>query len=67
MLLSVFADIVAATAFPERLCVYHAGTVRTTFLASLKLSTIFIFVFFGFVVTPAYFKKEGLSVTITYG
>ncbi|KAI1762311.1 hypothetical protein GGR53DRAFT_422561 [Hypoxylon sp. FL1150] len=50
--------------FPERLCVYHAGTGRITFLACLKISTLFIFVFFGFVVTPAYFDKEGLSPTV---
>ncbi|KAI0011944.1 hypothetical protein F4779DRAFT_144908 [Xylariaceae sp. FL0662B] len=51
-------------AYPERLCVYHAGTGRGTFLACLKLSTLFIFVFFGFVVTPAYYKKEGFSPTV---
>ncbi|KAI1334103.1 hypothetical protein F5Y15DRAFT_313405 [Xylariaceae sp. FL0016] len=51
-------------AYPERLCVYHAGTGRVTFLACLKLSTLFIFVFFGFVVTPAYYQKEGLSLTV---
>ncbi|KAI1378822.1 hypothetical protein F4677DRAFT_380866 [Hypoxylon crocopeplum] len=50
--------------FPEKLCIYHAGTGRVTFLACLKLSTLFIFVFFGFVVTPAYFDKEGLSPTV---
>ncbi|KAI1774569.1 hypothetical protein F4818DRAFT_418278 [Hypoxylon cercidicola] len=51
-------------AYPERLCVYHAGTSRITFLACLKISTLFIFVFFGFVVTPSYFDKEGLSPTV---
>ncbi|KAI6083543.1 hypothetical protein F4821DRAFT_262793 [Hypoxylon rubiginosum] len=51
-------------AFPERICVYHAGTGRITFLACLKISTLFIFVFFGFVVTPAYYEKEGLSPTV---
>ncbi|KAI1262807.1 hypothetical protein F5Y18DRAFT_144638 [Xylariaceae sp. FL1019] len=51
-------------AYGQRICVYHAGTGRTTFLACLKLSTVFIFAFFGFVVTPAYYEKEGLSVTV---
>ncbi|CAJ2500212.1 Uu.00g030650.m01.CDS01 [Anthostomella pinea] len=51
-------------AYPERLCVYHAGTGRVTFLACLKLSTLFIFAFFGFVVTPSYFEREGLSTTV---
>ncbi|KAH8158279.1 hypothetical protein CIB48_g9966 [Xylaria polymorpha] len=50
--------------FHPKLCVYHAGTGRITFLACLKLSTLFIFAFFGFVVTPAYYKKEGLSPTV---
>ncbi|KAI8624109.1 hypothetical protein F5Y19DRAFT_339237 [Xylariaceae sp. FL1651] len=50
--------------YPERLCVYHAGTGKITFLACLKLSTLFIFAFFGFVVTPAYFNKEGPSPTV---
>ncbi|KAI0837642.1 hypothetical protein F5Y06DRAFT_70900 [Hypoxylon sp. FL0890] len=50
--------------YPENLCVYHAGTGRITFLACLKISTLFIFVFFGFVVTPAYYNMEGLSPTV---
>lgn len=49
--------------FPARLCVYHAGTPRVTFLACLKLSTLFIFAFFGFVVTPAFYEQEGLGAT----
>ncbi|KAI8959820.1 hypothetical protein F5Y11DRAFT_288462 [Daldinia sp. FL1419] len=51
-------------AYPENLCVYHAGTGRITFLACLKISTLFIFVFFGFVVTPSYLDREGLSPTV---
>ncbi|KAI3324834.1 hypothetical protein HD806DRAFT_493756 [Xylariaceae sp. AK1471] len=50
--------------YGPKLCVYHAGTGKTTFLACLKLSTLFIFAFFGFVVTPAYFEKEGISPTV---
>ncbi|KAH7018364.1 uncharacterized protein B0I36DRAFT_335833 [Microdochium trichocladiopsis] len=50
--------------FPERLCVYHAGTGRVTFLACLKVSTLFIFTFFAFVVTPLYLEREGFSVTV---
>ncbi|KAI0410156.1 hypothetical protein F4802DRAFT_16529 [Xylaria palmicola] len=50
--------------YGPKLCVYHAGTGRITFLACLKLSTLFIFAFFGFVVTPAYYDKEGLSPTV---
>ncbi|KAI0396510.1 hypothetical protein F5Y17DRAFT_419369 [Xylariaceae sp. FL0594] len=50
-------------AFPARLCVYHAGTGRITFLSCLKLSTLFIFAFFGFVITPAHYEKEGFSST----
>ncbi|KAI1477073.1 hypothetical protein F4774DRAFT_216116 [Daldinia eschscholtzii] len=51
-------------AYPEKLCIYHAGTPRITFLACLKISTLFIFVFFGFVVSPAYFDREGLSPAV---
>ncbi|KAI8954948.1 hypothetical protein F4801DRAFT_414734 [Xylaria longipes] len=62
-------DVASQPATPKytygpRLCVYHAGTGRVTFLASLKLCTLFIFAFFGFVVTPAYYEKEGLSPTV---
>ncbi|KAI1855657.1 hypothetical protein JX266_000522 [Neoarthrinium moseri] len=52
-----------APVYPERLCIYHAGVTRITFLACVKLSTIFIFVFFTFVVTPKYYEKEGWSPT----
>lgn len=45
-------------AYPENLVIYHAGTGRTTFIACLKLTTIFVFVFFGLVVTPAYLKSD---------
>ncbi|OAA63721.1 hypothetical protein SPI_03884 [Niveomyces insectorum RCEF 264] len=40
--------------FPERLLVYHAGTPRTTFLACLKVTTLFGLAFFTFLVAPAY-------------
>ncbi|KAI1115701.1 hypothetical protein F5Y14DRAFT_409963 [Nemania sp. NC0429] len=46
------------------LCIYHAGTGKVTFLACLKLSTLFIFVFFGIVIAPAYYKKEGMSLNV---
>lgn len=51
-------------AYGPKLCVYHAGTGRITFASCLKLTTLFICAFFGFVVTPAYYQKEGLSVTV---
>ncbi|KAI0810392.1 hypothetical protein GGR55DRAFT_137582 [Xylaria sp. FL0064] len=47
-----------------RYCVYHAGTFKIIFLAWMKLSTLFIFAFFSFIVTPAYYEKEGLSPTV---
>jgi len=46
------------TAFPERLLVYHAGTGRTVFLGSLKVTTIFIATFFCAVLGPTYFYAE---------
>ncbi|KAL1835587.1 hypothetical protein VTJ49DRAFT_6438 [Mycothermus thermophilus] len=41
-------------AYPDRLIIYHAGTGRTTFLACLKVTTLFIFGFFDLIMTPAY-------------
>ncbi|KAJ9132993.1 hypothetical protein NKR23_g11056 [Pleurostoma richardsiae] len=45
-------------AYPESLVIYHAGTGRSTFLACLKLTTLFVFAFFGLVVTPAYLTAD---------
>ncbi|TVY39932.1 hypothetical protein LSUB1_G005040 [Lachnellula subtilissima] len=47
--------------FPERLLVYHAGTGRTVFLGSLKVTTIFIATFFCAVLGPTYFYAENES------
>ncbi|KAF4463352.1 hypothetical protein FALBO_9839 [Fusarium albosuccineum] len=41
---------------PERLIIYHAGTGRTTFLAMVKITTLFLGAFFCFIVTPSYFQ-----------
>ncbi|KAF7856044.1 hypothetical protein EAF04_010000 [Stromatinia cepivora] len=45
-------------AYPERLLIYHSGTGRTVFLGCLKVTTIFIFVFFTLVVAPAHYYAE---------
>ncbi|KAK3300522.1 uncharacterized protein B0H64DRAFT_17600 [Chaetomium fimeti] len=42
------------TVYPERLIIYHAGTARTTFIACLKVTTLFVFGFFDMIMTPAY-------------
>lgn len=47
-----------SAALPERLIIYHAGTGRTTFLAMVKVTTLFIGCFFCFVVAPGYIKAE---------
>ncbi|RQM08827.1 hypothetical protein DH86_00002964 [Scytalidium sp. 3C] len=44
--------------YPERLLVYHAGTGRTVFIGCLKVTTIFVFSFFGLVVAPTHFYSE---------
>ncbi|KAB8302160.1 hypothetical protein EYC80_005607 [Monilinia laxa] len=44
--------------YPERLLIYHSGTGRTVFLGCLKVTTIFIFVFFTLVVAPAHYYAE---------
>ncbi|ATY63369.1 Thioredoxin-like fold [Cordyceps militaris] len=43
---------------PERLLIYHAGTGRTTFLAMLKVTTLFIGVFFCCVAVPSYVQAD---------
>ncbi|KAL7901801.1 hypothetical protein HDV63DRAFT_52607 [Trichoderma sp. SZMC 28014] len=42
----------------ERLLIYHAGTGRITFLAMVKVTTLFLGAFFTFVVVPGYIKAE---------
>ncbi|KAH6657383.1 hypothetical protein BKA67DRAFT_555136 [Truncatella angustata] len=49
--------------YPERLQLFHAGVSRITFIACVKLSTILIFTFFTYVVTPKYYEKEGWTAT----
>ncbi|OAA62265.1 hypothetical protein ISF_05274 [Cordyceps fumosorosea ARSEF 2679] len=43
---------------PERLLIYHAGTGRTTFLAMLKVTTLFVGVFFLCVAVPGYVQAD---------
>ncbi|KAJ4297278.1 hypothetical protein N0V88_004196 [Collariella sp. IMI 366227] len=52
--------------YPERLIIYHAGTGKTTFLACLKVTTLFIFGFFDMIMTPAYISA-GETLTKTAG
>ncbi|KAK4170329.1 hypothetical protein QBC43DRAFT_328979 [Cladorrhinum sp. PSN259] len=40
--------------YPAKLIIYHAGTGKTSFLAVLKLTTIFVFGFFCLIMTPTY-------------
>lgn len=48
----------AATVFPERLVIYHAGTGRVAFLAILKLTTVVMSAIFCGVLVPAYITDE---------
>ncbi|KAK2676476.1 hypothetical protein RAB80_008662 [Fusarium oxysporum f. sp. vasinfectum] len=43
---------------PEKLIIYHAGTGRITFMAMLKITTLFLGAFFCCVVAPSYIKAE---------
>lgn len=43
---------------PDRVLIYHAGTPRTTFLACLKVTTLFGLAFFTFLVAPAYIAAD---------
>ncbi|KAK3336533.1 hypothetical protein B0T19DRAFT_409768 [Cercophora scortea] len=40
--------------YPDRMVIYHAGAGKTGFLAAMKLSTVFLFVFFDMLLTPSY-------------
>ncbi|KAK5992482.1 hypothetical protein PT974_05889 [Cladobotryum mycophilum] len=42
----------------ETLLIYHAGTGRITFLAMLKVTTLFMGAFFSFIVVPGYIKSD---------
>ncbi|KAK4066444.1 hypothetical protein Trihar35433_6871 [Trichoderma harzianum] len=46
------------TEVAERLLIYHAGTGRITFLAMVKVTTLFLGAFFTFIVVPGYVKAE---------
>lgn len=48
----------ALAEIPERLLIYHAGTGRTTFLAMLKVTTLFIGAFFCCVAVPSYIQAD---------
>ena len=41
------------TAYPERLLIYHGGTLKTTLVGSFKLASVLAFVFFSVGVAPA--------------
>lgn len=47
-----------STEVAERLLIYHAGTGRITFLAMVKVATLFLGAFFTFIVVPGYVKAE---------
>ncbi|KAK3896486.1 hypothetical protein C8A05DRAFT_20545, partial [Staphylotrichum tortipilum] len=54
--------------YPERLLIYHAGTGKTTFLAFLQVTTLFLFGFFDMVVVPMYLAAgESLTTTAAIG
>ncbi|KAK3945438.1 hypothetical protein QBC46DRAFT_372236 [Diplogelasinospora grovesii] len=45
-------------AYPEKLVIFHAGTGKITFLACLKLTTLFSVVFFTAIVAPSYVQSD---------
>jgi hypothetical protein len=50
--------------FPERLLIYHGGTGRSAFLGCLRVTTIFMFAFFTFVVAPTHFYAEDEPILV---
>ncbi|KAL8758095.1 MAG: hypothetical protein Q9199_001728 [Rusavskia elegans] len=49
---------------PERTLLYHAGTGRTVFIGSLKLTTFFLFAYSAFLVAPAQFFHPELPIWV---
>lgn len=47
-----------ALAIPKTLLIFHAGAMRTTFLALLKVTSLLIGAFFVGVVTPTYVRSD---------
>lgn len=45
-------------AIAERLLIYHSGTGRTTFLAMIKITSLFIGAFFAFIAIPSAVKSD---------
>lgn len=45
----------AASGYPARLLVYHAGTSKTVFISSVKLTSIFVFIFGAAFLAPQYY------------
>ncbi|RDA93262.1 hypothetical protein CP533_6518 [Ophiocordyceps camponoti-saundersi (nom. inval.)] len=43
---------------PARVVIFHAGTVRTVFLALVRLSSLLVAVFFVLLIAPAYVKAD---------
>jgi hypothetical protein len=52
-----FLPIFFAIGYPERLLVYHAGTGRTVFIGSMKLTTMLLFSFSCLLVAPAFYQS----------
>ena len=44
------------TGYPERVLIYHAGTGKNVYIACLKVSTIFLFVFYSVVEAPSFYN-----------
>ncbi|KAI1425087.1 hypothetical protein F5Y12DRAFT_714555 [Xylaria sp. FL1777] len=54
-------EVSAKYPIPPTVCVYHAGTFKVLFLASLKFSALLTSAIYGLVIVPMYYKQEGLS------
>ncbi|KAJ9423120.1 thioredoxin-like protein [Fusarium oxysporum] len=55
---SLTTKVFTSSKLPEKLIIYHAGTGRITFMAMLKITTLFLGAFFCCVVAPSYIKAE---------
>ena len=51
-------DDAVSPMLPEKLLIYHAGTGRITFIAMIKVTSLFLGVFLCFVMVPAYITND---------
>lgn len=57
----MFSALTLIAKYPERLLVYHAGTLKVVVIGCLKINTIFLFSFSCLVLAPSYYLSPDWS------